>query len=507
MNLKFGKNLKMLRHQKDMTQDELAQKLSLSVQAISRYETGAAYPDIEMLPVIAGFFDVTIDQLLGVSSEAKDKRMDYYLEEVRKLTDRRERLALLRKQHAEFPTEWTVVNDMVYEMTFIPECLDEMREIVDDAMKNCSDNMWRGNMIFSYLKSESDEDKANLFIDKYASHYDMRKVQLLKERYSSRGEHEKSKCVRQKILSNELEHSLYLLTEQIDSDILTSYKSCHHVLTFIEHLSDNRERTKPDMWTNVRLMVMLRLANNCFMLSKEDEGFSVLCEAVTLFENFFTLENGTALTYGTPLLDQLSTTTEKAVFYGITEFSGIIAKSIMINLEYQTPIGYVNKDDNYSGMDGFERMTVFSEHTYSVLKSANWHGFNKIKYVPRYIALLKRAKAVASVESIHNLMFLMDSEKNRTDDYVKGKKWVCALLVKDVGAYIFDDATDIEEKFERMQREGNTLVNQVAAVEFGGGFIELPEIIKKRLMELNQDNKNAQVVRCDNNGDITYTKI
>jgi len=43
MNLEFGKNLKTLRHQKDLTQDELAQKLSLSVQAISRYETGVSH--------------------------------------------------------------------------------------------------------------------------------------------------------------------------------------------------------------------------------------------------------------------------------------------------------------------------------------------------------------------------------------------------------------------------------------------------------------------------------
>ena len=83
MNLEFGNNLKALRRRKDMTQDELTQKLSLSVQAISRYETGAAYPDIEMLPVIAGFFGVTVDALLGISSEARKRRMDEYLEELR----------------------------------------------------------------------------------------------------------------------------------------------------------------------------------------------------------------------------------------------------------------------------------------------------------------------------------------------------------------------------------------------------------------------------------------
>ena len=83
-------------------------------------------------------------------------------------------------------------------------------------------------------------------------------------------------------------------------------------------------------------------------------------------------------------------------------------------------------------------------------------------------------------------------------------KWVCALLVKDVGAYmIFDDADDIEEKFTRMKTEGNTEVYRIACVEFGGEFIEVPEIIKKRLLELDPDNKNAEIIfdnKTDTNG-------
>ena len=149
MNLEFGKNLKKLRREKDLTQDELAQKLSLSTQAISRYETGAAYPDIEMLPVIAGFFGTTIDKLLGVSRDSIEKRKDWYYYELRKITDRTQRLELLRRKHAEFPDDWDVVSDMMYEMIYIPECLDEMRKTISEAMNKCTDMLWRENMIFS----------------------------------------------------------------------------------------------------------------------------------------------------------------------------------------------------------------------------------------------------------------------------------------------------------------------------------------------------------------------
>lgn len=127
MNLEFGKKLKKFRREKDMTQDELAQALGLSVQAISRYETGAAYPDIEMLPVIAGFFGTSVDELLGISGAMREKRMEEYKARLSKTTDSSERLSLLRLQHAEFPERWDVVNDMVYEMRKFQEHIDEMR--------------------------------------------------------------------------------------------------------------------------------------------------------------------------------------------------------------------------------------------------------------------------------------------------------------------------------------------------------------------------------------------
>ena len=105
-------------------------------------------------------------------------------------------------------------------------------------------------------------------------------------------------------------------------------------------------------------------------------------------------------------------------------------------------------------------------------------------------------------------MFAKKQLSRRTDDYIKDKKWCCALLIKDVGAYmIFDDAGDIEDKFDRMPREGNKLVYQVACVEFDGGFIEVPEIIKKKLLELNENNKNAQAVIRDDSGEIIHTEI
>jgi len=61
----FGDKLKKLRKEKDLTQEELAQKLYVSRTAVSKWETGRGYPGIDSVKAIAKFFSVTVDELLS----------------------------------------------------------------------------------------------------------------------------------------------------------------------------------------------------------------------------------------------------------------------------------------------------------------------------------------------------------------------------------------------------------------------------------------------------------
>ncbi len=62
----FGNALKTLRLREDMTQAQLAQKLSLTKSVISAYETGLRLPSYDVLIQIAKIFNVTTDYLLGL---------------------------------------------------------------------------------------------------------------------------------------------------------------------------------------------------------------------------------------------------------------------------------------------------------------------------------------------------------------------------------------------------------------------------------------------------------
>lgn len=65
--MEFHEKLQELRKQKGLTQEELAASLYVSRTAISKWESGRGYPNIESLKAIAKFFSVTVDELLSSS--------------------------------------------------------------------------------------------------------------------------------------------------------------------------------------------------------------------------------------------------------------------------------------------------------------------------------------------------------------------------------------------------------------------------------------------------------
>ena len=65
MELQIGSNIRKLRIQRSMTQRELANSLSVTVQAVSKWEQGRSYPDLLLLLPIANMFSVTLDELFG----------------------------------------------------------------------------------------------------------------------------------------------------------------------------------------------------------------------------------------------------------------------------------------------------------------------------------------------------------------------------------------------------------------------------------------------------------
>ena len=80
MNLKIASNLKRLRKERKLTQEDLANFVGVSFQVISKWECGESYPDITVLPALAKFFNITIDELIGAEDESMPKQEENVLE-------------------------------------------------------------------------------------------------------------------------------------------------------------------------------------------------------------------------------------------------------------------------------------------------------------------------------------------------------------------------------------------------------------------------------------------
>lgn len=64
--LNIGRSLLENRHKRGITQDELAEYIGVSKASVSKWETAATYPDITLLPRLAAFFNISIDELDGI---------------------------------------------------------------------------------------------------------------------------------------------------------------------------------------------------------------------------------------------------------------------------------------------------------------------------------------------------------------------------------------------------------------------------------------------------------
>lgn len=62
--IQIGNQIALKRKKKGITQEQLANFLNVSVPAISKWESGKCYPDLTFLPLLAAYFQISIDELV-----------------------------------------------------------------------------------------------------------------------------------------------------------------------------------------------------------------------------------------------------------------------------------------------------------------------------------------------------------------------------------------------------------------------------------------------------------
>ena len=73
MEIKLAENIRALRKQLSLTQEQLAEAMEISTGAVSKWEQGNSVPELDMLIALADFFSVSVDALLGYEIRNKDR--------------------------------------------------------------------------------------------------------------------------------------------------------------------------------------------------------------------------------------------------------------------------------------------------------------------------------------------------------------------------------------------------------------------------------------------------
>jgi len=120
MSVYFSEKFKELRKKYDLTQEQIADIFHVSPQSVSRWETGANYPDVEILPHIAILFKVTVDELLGTEKILGEEKVREYIRDIRNLLNSGktyDAIDTARKAVKEYPVHYGLQGHLVQALT------------------------------------------------------------------------------------------------------------------------------------------------------------------------------------------------------------------------------------------------------------------------------------------------------------------------------------------------------------------------------------------------------
>ncbi|MBQ8696815.1 MAG: helix-turn-helix transcriptional regulator [Clostridia bacterium] len=186
MDISIKDTLRALRQSKNITQEALAKHLGITPQSVGKWERGEGFPDITLLPNIALYFGVTIDDLLDVGQVRIDAVIESYRRESRELLkvgNIRDNLALWERAYDEMPNECAVMDGLMsallsYERYPLPrEVLLRVIELGERVLRESTDTNLRSGVIqrLCYAYDDmGDKESALRYADMCGSMYTTR---------------------------------------------------------------------------------------------------------------------------------------------------------------------------------------------------------------------------------------------------------------------------------------------------------------------------------------------
>ena len=170
MELHIGQNIRRLRLERNLTQEEVAAHLGISFQSVSKWERGDGYPDITLLPALSHYFGTSVDELLGVSElerEAFYENLNREWTENNLAGKHAENVALMRRALKDFPNDALLLVQLSTSLEKLDGTDEEKREhlrrsiAVQEQILRGEDSEVRNatlfNICFAYMKNGQTE--------------------------------------------------------------------------------------------------------------------------------------------------------------------------------------------------------------------------------------------------------------------------------------------------------------------------------------------------------------
>lgn len=139
MAMKIGEKIKEFRKSKGISQEILAQALGVTFQAVSKWETNTAAPDVALIPAIASYFGVSIDELFDYNVYENERKIDaIYREAAGYLRNDPEAAEyILRQGLKQFPGDENMFTVLVYVLCALPgrerDLIETCKQLIDCA--------------------------------------------------------------------------------------------------------------------------------------------------------------------------------------------------------------------------------------------------------------------------------------------------------------------------------------------------------------------------------------
>jgi transcriptional regulator with XRE-family HTH domain len=118
--IKLGEKIKLLRKQKNISQEIFANYLGVSFQAVSKWENGNTMPDVTLIPAIASFFGVSTDELFDFNLIEMEKQVESICNEAYRyrFSDTAKSERILRDGLQRFPGNDIILNNLLYTLDY-----------------------------------------------------------------------------------------------------------------------------------------------------------------------------------------------------------------------------------------------------------------------------------------------------------------------------------------------------------------------------------------------------